>query len=131
MAGGFALAMAGIGLPLVEPGIAVSVLVIGVLVVAAVRLPLAPSMLLVGSFAVLHGHSHGPGISGDLLTFSLGFVAATTLLHGAGLGLGRLLSGHRLMLPRGLGGVGAGIGLGLLGGLAWDRQRVGAGKGVS
>src|SRR3546814_18465098 len=66
MAGGFALAMAGIGLPLVEPGIAVSVLVIGVLVVASVRLPLAPSMLPFGSFAVLPGLSHRPGISGYL-----------------------------------------------------------------
>src|SRR3546814_14126772 len=64
MAGGFALAMAGIGLPLVEPGIAVSVLVIGVLVVAAVRLPLAPSMLLVGSFAVLRSEERRVGKEG-------------------------------------------------------------------
>src|SRR3546814_21021305 len=116
MAGGLALAMAGIGLPLVEPGIAVSVLVIGVLVVAAVRLPLAPSMLLVGSFAVLPGHSHGPGISGDLLTFSLGFVASTTLLHGAALGLGRLLSGHPPIPHLGPGGGAAGVGLVFRGG---------------
>jgi urease accessory protein len=118
MAGGFALAMAGIGLPMAEPGIAASVLVLGVLIAAAVRLPLTPSMLLVSLFAVLHGHSHGVELSGDALAFSLGFIAATILLHGAGIGLGRVLAGQCLIVARGLGGVVAGIGLLLLGGLA-------------
>jgi urease accessory protein len=118
MAGGFALVVAGVGLALVEPGIAASVLILGVLIAAAVRLPLAPSTLLVGLFAVLHGHSHGAEVMSDALAFGLGFVAATILLHVAGIGLGRVLAGQGLMLARGLGGAVAGIGLVLLGGLA-------------
>lgn len=118
MVGGFALAMVGIGLPLVEPGIAASVLVLGILIAAAMRLALAPSMLLAGLFAMLHGHAHGAEASGDPLAFGLGFVAATVLLHGAGIALGRVLVGQRPVLARGLGGVVAGTGLVLLGVLA-------------
>ncbi|MFP5406904.1 MAG: HupE/UreJ family protein, partial [Gammaproteobacteria bacterium] len=115
MVGGFALAMAGIGLPAVEPGIAASVFVLGILVAAAVRLPLAPSVLLVGLFAVLHGYSHGAGVSGGGLAFALGFVVATALLHAVGIGLGHVLGGQRPMLVRGLGGAVAATGLLLLG----------------
>lgn len=118
MVGGFALAMAGISLPAVEPGIAASVFVLGILVAAAVRLPLAASMLLVGLFAVLHGYSHGEGVSGGGLTFGLGFVVATALLHAVGIGLGRVLAGQRPMLVRSLGGAVAATGLVLLGSLA-------------
>jgi urease accessory protein len=119
MVGGFALAMAGVGLPAVEPGIAASVVVLGILIAAAIRLPLAASVALVGVFAVFHGHAHGAELTGAAAAFGLGFVAATALLHGAGIALGRVLAGRqRLLLARGLGGVVAGIGLVLLGGLA-------------
>lgn len=118
MVGGFAIAMAGLSLPAVEPGIAASVLVFGVLLAAAIRLPLALSVLLVSLFAMLHGHAHGAEVSGNALTFSLGFIAATLLLHAAGIGLGRVMLQQRLMLARGLGAVMAAVGLVLLGGLA-------------
>jgi urease accessory protein len=76
----------GITVPFVEQGIALSVLVLGVLVAAAVRWPLPVSMLVVGVFALFHGHSHGAempaGVSG--LGYGAGFVLATVLLHAAG-----------------------------------------------
>lgn len=86
---GAAAGFAGIKLPLVEAAIAVSVLVLGALVVGAVRVPLAAAMAVVGLFAVFHGYAHAVeapsvGIGG----FILGFTAATILLHAVGLGLG-------------------------------------------
>lgn len=117
MLGGFVLAVTGLSLPAVEPGIAASVIILGVLLAAAVRLPLAPSTALVGLFAVFHGHAHGAELTSAAAAFGLGFVAATALLHGVGIALGRLLAGRqRLLLVRGLGGAAVGIGFALLGG---------------
>ncbi len=83
---------AGVSIPFVEPGIVASVLVLGLLIAAAVRLPLVVSSLLVGLFALLHGHAHGAEmpetVSGP--AYGMGFVLATGLLHGLGIGLGRL-----------------------------------------
>ena len=87
---GAALGMAGIGLPLVETGIIASVLILGVLVAAAVRLPLPVSMGIVGLFALCHGHAHGAEMPATAsgFTYGIGFVAMTVMLHLAGIGLG-------------------------------------------
>ncbi len=91
MTGGGVLGMTGFTLPFVEQGILISVLMLGVLIAAAVRLPLATSMVVVGLFAIFHGISHGsdvqPGVSG--FGYGLGFVLATGALHASGIGLGR------------------------------------------
>jgi urease accessory protein len=92
MALGAALARTGVPMPGVEQGIAASVLALGLLIAAAVRLPLAAGMALVGLFAIFHGLAHGaemPATTGGL-AYGAGFVAATALLHAAGLGLGLL-----------------------------------------
>ena len=44
---------------MVEPGILASVIVLGLLVLAAARLPVALGAALVAVFALLHGHAHG------------------------------------------------------------------------
>jgi urease accessory protein len=89
MAFGAAAGFAGIKLPFSEAGILASVFMIGGLVVAAVRLPIATAMLLVGWFAALHGYSHAAEApAGDPGSYILGFLAATALLHAVGLGLG-------------------------------------------
>jgi urease accessory protein len=84
----------GIIVPFVEQGIVLSILVLGVLVAAAVRLPLFASVLIVGLFALFHGHAHGaempPNVSG--LAYGAGFVLATALLHALGIGMGLLTS---------------------------------------
>jgi len=92
MALGGALGMAAVPIPFVEPGIAASVLVLGVLIAAAVRLPLPASALLVGVFAVFHGYAHGVEMPGSAsgLACGLGFVAATASLHLLGIGFGLL-----------------------------------------
>jgi urease accessory protein len=89
---GGALGMAAVSVPFVEPGIAASVLVLGVLVAAAVRLPLAASALLVGTFALFHGYAHGAEMpaSASGAAYCLGFVAVTACLHVLGIGLGLL-----------------------------------------
>jgi len=89
--GGF-LGLIGVPIPGVEIGIALSALALGVMVAGAFRPPLWAAMLLVGAFAIFHGHAHGtelpPGQSG--LTYSIGFVVATGCLHGVGITIGLL-----------------------------------------
>ncbi|HEX8417315.1 MAG TPA: HupE/UreJ family protein [Methylobacterium sp.] len=95
MALGGALGAAGLALPFVEFGIALSVVVLGVLVALNLPLPIAGSMILVGAFATFHGYAHGAEMpaAASGLAYGLGFVAATALLHAAGIGLG-LLAGR-------------------------------------
>ena len=82
----------GFSLPALEPFIAGSVVLLGLMVVFAIRLPINFSMLLVGLFAVFHGYAHGlemPQASSAIL-YGSGFVLATTLLHLIGIGLGKV-----------------------------------------
>ncbi len=92
MAVGGAMGMAGVPMPPVEIGIALSVLLLGGAIVFAVNPPVWAAALLVGVFAIFHGYAHGrelPSIA-DPIAFSVGFVFATGLLHIAGIGLGLL-----------------------------------------
>lgn len=86
MVAGGALGALGVGALGVETGIVLSVLVLGVLVAMAVRLPLAASVGVVALFALFHGHAHGAempaGVSGA--AYAAGFAASTALLHGFG-----------------------------------------------
>lgn len=90
MVAGGALGMAGIAIPGVETGITASVLILGVLVAAAVRLPLSASVAIVGAFALFHGHAHGAEMptAASGLVYCAGFVLATILLHASGIGVG-------------------------------------------
>ncbi|MDX1656497.1 MAG: HupE/UreJ family protein [Candidatus Competibacteraceae bacterium] len=83
MAAGGLLGMAGIILPLVEAGIAASLLILGLLVALAARLPLVPGIGLVGLLALCHGQAHGLEMtSTGTLGYALGFTAASALLQG-------------------------------------------------
>ena len=89
---GFLLGLAGVSLPFVEPMIVASVMVLGLLVAGAARLPLAAGAGLVGLFALFHGIAHAAELGGaGAFGFSAGFVVSTALLHAAGIGLGLLL----------------------------------------
>ncbi len=90
MAFGGMLGLMGISLPGIEIGIAVSAIVLGAMIVTESRPPLWIAAVLVGFFAIFHGHAHGtelPAGSSGLL-YSIGFVAATGTLHGVGIALG-------------------------------------------
>ncbi len=90
MAAGGALGIAGLPLFLIEQGIATSVLLLGVLIALAVRVPLALSAPLAGLFAIFHGYAHGAEMPANAsgLIYATGFMLATALLHGVGIGLG-------------------------------------------
>ncbi|NSX91383.1 HupE/UreJ family protein [Agrobacterium tumefaciens] len=89
MAAGFLMAVYGVDLPFVEPAILASVIGLGLLVAAAVKLPTAAAAAVVGAFALFHGHAHGGELgSAGAWQFGLGFMIATALLHLAGIALG-------------------------------------------
>jgi urease accessory protein len=87
---GAILGMSGVSIPFVEPGIAVSVLILGIFVASALSLPLSISAAIVGLFALLHGHAHGAEIAASAagITYFLGFILATVFLHAAGITVG-------------------------------------------
>jgi len=93
MAFGGLLGFAAFPVPHVEIGIAISVIVFGLMVAAGAQAPLSLAAAVVGAFAVLHGHAHGAEIpvAVSLATYGTGFVLATALLHAIGLGLGAAL----------------------------------------
>ena len=96
MAAGGALGMAGIALPALEIGIALSVVVLGAMVAFGVRAPVAVAMGLAGLFAMFHGQAHGAEMpaSASALGYAAGFMLSTALLHAAGVaagfGMGRI-----------------------------------------
>ena len=93
--GGFAGAT-GLALPGVEAGIAASVLILGLLIALAVRLPLLSALPLLGLFAIFHGHAHGAEMAAgsSALAYGCGFLAMTALLHCAGFVAAGLLQRH-------------------------------------
>jgi len=90
MATGGVLGFLGVPIPGVEYGIAASAIMLGAAVAFELRPPIVVAGLLVGFFAVFHGHAHGtelpPGQSA--LLYSMGFVIATGCLHALGIGIG-------------------------------------------
>jgi urease accessory protein len=119
MAAGGALAVAGAALPLVEIGIALSIVVLGAAVAFGVRAPVAVAMGIAGLFAVFHGHAHGAEMPVDAsgLGYGVGFMIATALLHLGGLGLGYLAAaaGDRCaVVVRSAGGLAAIAGIAIL-----------------
>jgi len=83
----------GFELPLMETGIAASVLALGLLVALAVRPPLSLAVALTALFACAHGVAHGlelPELSSPW-AYAAGFVAATAALHGLGYAVARSL----------------------------------------
>jgi urease accessory protein len=119
---GFVLGAGQLDLPFVELGIALSSVIIGGAAALGRPMPVAAAMTLTGLFAVFHGHAHGAEMPADSsgLMYALGFVAATALLHAAGLGASagaaRLAGRHGRTISRVVGGVFALAGIGVLAG---------------
>jgi urease accessory protein len=108
MAVGGMLGLIGAPLPAVEVGIALSAVVLGALVLGRVRLPLAVAVVVVAFFAAFHGHAHGTELQAgqNAMLYSLGFVVATGLLHGVGIGIGLIQHWERgRQALRGAGGL--------------------------
>jgi urease accessory protein len=90
MALGGMLGLLGIGLPAVELAIALSAVALGFAVFREARPRLWIAAAIVGFFAIFHGHAHGTELpeGANGLLYSIGFVAATGLLHALGIALG-------------------------------------------
>ena len=106
MGAGAAAGMAGLHLPGLESGIALTVLLTGVLVAAAVKLPAWAGATLLGCFALLHGNAHGLEL--PHASSAAGYLGMSALLLGAG----RLIG--KLPLARLAGGAIAAAGFGML-----------------
>jgi urease accessory protein len=93
MAVGGAIGVAGIPIPAVETGIAASAVVLGAMVLMAVRPPAFVAAIVVGAFAIFHGHAHGTELpqAANAIAYSIGFVVATGLLHLCGIAFGLLV----------------------------------------
>jgi urease accessory protein len=106
MAVGGVLGATGVEMLGIEQGIAASVLVLGVLLVVAARLPMILAVLLAGAFAVFHGAAHGlEGAAGGTVSASYfaGFLLTTLVLHCAGIALGAAFTEKNGMLQRATG----------------------------
>jgi urease accessory protein len=88
-AGGLAGHLAGVELPGVEQSILASLMILGVATALAWRAPLGLAVAGVAAFGAAHGLAHGAESPADVLPYAMGFVLASTALHGLGLGLAR------------------------------------------
>src|SRR5262245_44300691 len=94
MLAGFAVAAAGVPVPLVEPAIWSSVVVLGLVVALATRAPLWSGAAIIGLFAFFHGHAHGTeAAAANLVGYATGLGIATGTLHAAGIVLCRAAGG--------------------------------------
>ena len=88
----------------VEPAIAASIVVLGLLISWRRGLPLGSVVSLVGVFAFFHGVAHGAELAGGAQLAALaGMVLSTAGLHVAGVGVGRLVLAHQHRVRQGVG----------------------------
>jgi urease accessory protein len=75
--------MAHVPVPFVEPGILASVVALGLLVALAVDLPVWLGGVVIGLFALFHGHAHGSEVMETVsgVEYMAGFAFATAGLH--------------------------------------------------
>lgn len=95
MLGGGIAGFAGVTVPGVELAIVASVVVFGLLALAAVRLPTLAGFAAAGLFGAAHGLAHGAEmpLGGSAAEYAIGFLLATAALHGLGVAAG--LATHR------------------------------------
>lgn len=91
---GGAAGMSALPFPPVEFGIALSVIILGSMILFAVRAPVTVACVAVALFALFHGYAHGAELpsAADPIGYSAGFVLSTGLLHVAGIAIGSVRS---------------------------------------
>jgi urease accessory protein len=96
------------------------VIVLGLFVAFAVKVPAVVAMAVVGLFAIFHGHAHGSEMPLDAagIEYSTGFMLATAVLHAVGIGIGFLIGItakiHDKAIYRAVGGLASVAGLAVL-----------------
>ena len=121
MAFGAVAGILGIPIPAIETGIALSAVVLGIMIVFALRPPIWVCAVIVGAFAIFHGYAHGTELpaSVNAFAYAAGFVISTGLLHLIGIAFGLLVRwpAGRIAV-RGVGGLIAFAGIAFLTGVA-------------
>lgn len=120
MACGTLIGMTAIPLPFIEAGIALSIVVFGLMLVSNRNPTLLLTTLAVGFLALFHGHAHGTEAAGNIsgLAYAAGLLSVSALLHGCGAIVAvLLLRTHRTPALRFSGGVLAMVGAGMFAGL--------------
>ena len=120
MALGGIMGIVGIPVPGIETGIAVSSIVLGLMIALALKPPLWIAAIIVAAFAIFHGHAHGTELpnAANALSYSVGFVIATGVLHLIGILIGELIRWPAgLIMARVIGGLIALAGVGFLTGM--------------
>ncbi|HSV71467.1 MAG TPA: HupE/UreJ family protein [Methylibium sp.] len=81
----------------VEPGIAASVALFGLMLAAPRRLPAAAGLGVIAAAALLHGLAHGAEVpaGASFAGYAGGFLVTTAMLHWSGLALGAALLRQR------------------------------------
>ena len=108
-------------LPLVEIGIGLSVIALGLAIALELGVPTFAAMGFVACVALLHGQAHGTEMPETIsgLAYGAGFISATALLHAAGIGLGMTIgfAGASRRVVQAGGGTIALAGVAILGGV--------------
>ena len=99
LAVGAGLGLAGIGVPMVEPGIIASIVLFGTIIAARQFFPASAGLALIAGFALLHGHAHGTEAVSGIAGYMVGFMTASALLHLGGYTFGRIASQVRFGIP--------------------------------
>jgi urease accessory protein len=120
MVGGCTLGMMHVQMPFVEPGILCSVIVVGVVLAAAIEIPVLAGAAMIGVFALLHGHAHGAEAADSVnaAQYMAGFVVATCILLAVGVGASVILRRVTSVgINRVAGGICVAVGAGLVAGV--------------
>lgn len=95
MAAGAAVAYSGLTLPFAGTGIALSLLLPGLLLAVAARPPRTAGLAMVASFALFHGYAHATALpqAAQSAGYVLGIAASTAALLALGVVVGRMARG--------------------------------------
>ena len=113
LAGGAFLGQHGIVVPQLEPLVAASVLVLGVMLTLPFRVGLTAALAVIGGFALFHGMAHGGELEQGS-TIMAGIVLGSAILHGIGMGIAHFVLRNRPTLALRLGQLVAVVGGGLV-----------------
>ena len=88
---GALVALTGVTLPLMEPGVAASVAALGALLLLARQIGLVTGLVLIAVAALLHGYAHGSELAAgqSFAVYAAGFMFGSAALHGIGLAAGK------------------------------------------
>jgi urease accessory protein len=112
------LSLSEIALPTIEPMVAASLCIVGLLLASKTRLSWPASLFVAGLVGVFHGAPHGLELAGPHVAFSLGgMLIGSLLIQASGHAMARWLRDRHTWLPQL-----AGAGVALLGmALLWGR----------